>query len=134
MEEEQMKEKYMQFQMVQQQIQQISEHVELLNQNAGEVEVSIDALKGLSGSDEGAEILAPIANGIFIKGKLVDNSNLVVNVGSDVTVEKKVPEVIKLLEEQKMSMIAKMSEAETVLHQLNEQAMGIFNSVEEENK
>ncbi len=110
-EEDKMQEKYRQFQMLQQQMEQISQHAELLNQQNAELDVSINAIKGIGKTKVNEEILVPIASGIFLKAELKNNQELIVNVGADVTIEKKVPEVIKLLEEQKgsMAMIRKHS-------------------------
>ena len=42
--EEQMKEKYMEFQAIQQQLEQINEHLEMLTQQNAELDISINAL------------------------------------------------------------------------------------------
>jgi len=72
------------------------------------------------------EILAPIANGIFFKAELKDNQKLTINVGSEVAVEKTIPEVIRLLEEQKEKITEHIAEAETVLQQLHEQGRRLY--------
>lgn len=129
--EEQMQQKYLQFQMMQQQIEQLSQQMEYLNQQNAELEISINAIKELGETKINNQLLAPIADGIFLKGELKDNQKLVVNVGSDVTVERTVPEVVKLLEEQKVEIEKKLIGGEEVLQQLSEQAMRIYQEVEE---
>ncbi|MBU0460503.1 MAG: prefoldin subunit alpha [Nanoarchaeota archaeon] len=128
--EEQMKEKYMQFQMIQQQLEQINQHLEMLNQQAAEIEISINAVKELGKTAIDNEILAPLANGIFIKAKLLDNQKLVVNVGSDTTVEKSVSEVVELLEEQQIEINKRMVETDSVMKEMSEQAMKLYQEVE----
>ena len=130
-EEDQMKEKYMQFQMLQQQMEQVSQHLEMFNQQLGDIDISINAVKELGGAKEDNELLAPIADGIFFKGKLTDNQKLVVNVGSNVTVERTIPEVIKLLEQQKEETGKKMQEADEVMQHISKEAMKIYQDVEE---
>ena len=110
-----MQQKYLQFQTLQQQIEQISEHVEMLNQQNMEIDVSIMAIKEVGKTEIGKEILAPIANGIFLKSELKDNQRLVVNVGSEVTVEKTIQETAELLERQKEKTSSKIIEANEVL-------------------
>lgn len=124
-----MQQKYLQFQTLQQQIEQISEHVEMLNQQNMEIDVSIMAIKEVGKTEIGKEILAPIANGIFLKSELKDNQRLVVNVGSEVTVEKTIQETAELLERQKEKTSSKIIEANEVLKELNEEAMKIYEEV-----
>ena len=79
------------------------------------------------------EILAPIANGVFIRTALQDNEKLIVNIGANTTVEKTVPEVIKIMEEQKRQATLNLIEAEAVMQELQQQAMKIYQEVEKEN-
>tara|TARA_Y100000294_G_scaffold143280_1_gene137715 strand:- start:80 stop:475 length:396 start_codon:yes stop_codon:yes gene_type:complete len=128
--EEQMKEKYMEFQMIQQQLEQINEHLEMLMQQSQEIEISINAIKEIGKTEVDNEILAPIANGIFIKSRLHDNKKLVVNVGSDTTVERTVPEVVKLLEEQHKQMHKSMAEADSMMQDLSGRAKKMYEELE----
>ena len=132
--EEEIQQKYMQFQAMQQQLEQISQHLELLNQQNAELDISINAVKELSETKVDNELLAPIADGIFFKGVLKDNQKLVVNVGSDTTVEKTVPEVVKLLEEQKKDVSKRMIEVDAMMQDMSLQAMQLYQEVEEEAK
>ena len=129
--EEQIQQKYMQFQAMQQQLEQISQHLELLNQQNDELDISINAVKELGNTKVDNELLAPIADGIFFKGVLKDNQKLIVNVGSDTTVEKTVPEVVKLLEEQKKDVSKRMIEVDAMMQDMSLQAMQLYQEVEE---
>ena len=129
--ENQMKEKYMQFQMLQQQMEQVSQHLEMFNQQLAELDISISAVKELETAEKDNELLAPIADGIFFKAKLIDNQKLVVNVGSNVTVERTVPEVVVLLKEQKEETSKRMQEADEVMQHISKEAMKIYQEVEE---
>ncbi len=130
--EEQIQQKYIEFQELQQQIEQINQHLELLTQQNVEMDISIGALEELEKTKVGNEILAPIANGIFLKAELKDNQKLIVNVGSDTTVEKTIPEVIKLLEEQKVEGNQKIMELDQMLHKLTSQATKLYQEVEKD--
>ena len=132
--EEEIQQKYMQFQAMQQQLEQISQHLELLNQQNAELDISINAVKELSETKVDNELLAPIADGIFFKGVLKDNQKLIVNVGSDTTVEKSIPEVVKLLEDQKKDVSKRMMEADSMMQDMSLQAMQLYQEVEEEAK
>lgn len=130
--EERLKEKYLQFQMIQQQIEQITQHVEALNQRNAEVDVSIEAITELGKTKKDTEILSPIAHGIFLKAELKDNAALIVNVGADTAVEKTIPEIVEILKQQQQEITENIVEAEKVFALLQEQAMNIYKEVEEE--
>ena len=119
-------EKYRQLQQLQQQVEQITEYVERMQGQQKELDASIEALSELQKTNINTEILAPIANGIFLKAELKDNQRLVVNVGAEVTVEKNIPEVLRLLAEQKEKIAENISEAENVLQELYEQGKRLY--------
>lgn len=130
--EEKMQQKYMQFQMLQQQMEQINGHLEQLNQKNAELEISINAVKELGKTKVNNEFLAPIADGVFLKGELKDNQKLIVNVGSDVTVEKNVTEVAELLEKQKESLTENMAHADLLMKEMSSQAMKLYQEIEKD--
>ncbi len=132
--EEEMKEKYLQFQVIQQQLEQVSEHAQLLNQRNAELDVSINAIKEIGKTEKDREILAPIADGIFFKAILKDNAAFIVNVGSETAVEKTMPQVVKLLEEQKENLNLQIIQAEAILQELNSQALKIYQEFQSSNK
>ncbi len=130
--DDQRKKKILQFQLLQQQLQQISEQMEVLQQQQGELELSIEALQELEKAKPGNEFLAPIANGIFVRGELRDTSTLLVNVGADVAVEKNIPAVMELLEKQKQEIGERLVEADAVLQELARHATKIYKEIEGE--
>jgi prefoldin alpha subunit len=119
-------EKYRELQQLQQQIEQIAEYVERLQGQQQELDNSIEALTELQKTTVNTEILATLANGIFLKAALKDNQKLVVNVGAGVTVEKNIPDILRLLEEQKEKIAENISEAETILQQMHEQGKRLY--------
>ncbi len=118
--------KYMQLQLLQQQVGQINEYVEQLQGQQQELGASIKALSALQQTRVNTEIFAPIANGIFLKAELKDNQKLLVNVGADITVEKDIPEVIRLLEEQQEKISENIFEAGSILRELQEQGKKLY--------
>ena len=129
--EEQLKEKYMEFQMLQKQVEQLNEHIETMNQQDTELDISINAVQELSQTKTDTEILAPIANGIFVKSKLIENQKFIVNVGADTTVERTSLEVVALLQQQKEELASNLVEAQQVLQQMTSHLMSIYQEVEE---
>lgn len=129
-ENDKLKEKYLQFQLVQQQIEHLSQQVEILDHQQATVKVSLRAISTLATSPVGKELLAPIADGIFLKGELRDNQELIVNVGAGVAVEKSIPDVITLLKEQQKAIAEKVREGQNVLQELQQQAMKKYQEIE----
>ncbi len=82
--------KYMELQMFDSQLKQIQQQVQALESQAVEVEMVLNSLDELKKVSNGSEMLVPVANGIFAKAKLIDAENLIVNVGSNTAVTKKV--------------------------------------------
>lgn len=128
--EKEIQEKYMQFQYLQQQLEQISQHLEMLNQQNADLDISINAVTELGKTKIDNELLAPIADGIFFKGELKDNKKLIINVGMNTTVERTVPEVVKLLENQKSQLQLRLIEVESVRQELAGQTMMIYKEIE----
>ncbi len=132
--EAEIKEKYLEFQTIQQQLQQLTEHVEQMNQQAAELEISINAIKEVEKTPLKNEFLAPLANGIFVKGELKENSKLIINVGSNVTVERTPQEVIELLHKQRIEVVEQTAQAEAVVEQLSNYALKLYKEVEKQVK
>ena len=128
-EDQKNEDKYMQLQLLQQQAEQITEYVQKLQLQQQELDASIEALAELQDTKPPTEILAPVANGIFLKAALQDNQRLIVNVGAEVATEKTIPEVIKLLKEQQKKITENLSEAEIVLRELQEQGRKMYQQV-----
>ena len=112
-----LQQKYMQFQMFDQQMKQCRQQLEAVQSQMAEVQAVLLALDDVSKSKIGAEILAPLSAGIFVRAELKDNRLLNVNVGSGTIVEKSVQDTKALLERQILD-----------LAKLNEDLLGQFTS------
>jgi len=128
--EQDWQEKYQQFQMLQEHIEEMTHHVHMLSQQSEELEISKNALIELAKTAEGTEILAPISDGIFIKSNLVDNKKVIVNVGSNTTVERTIPEAVTLLEQEHEKLRKRVVDAEAMLQNLHQKTMKIYQEVE----
>ncbi len=127
---EEIQQKYMQFQLMQQQLEQVGKHLEMLQEQNAELNLSLEAIRELEKAPLNNEFLAPIANGIFVKGELKDNKKMIVNVGSGVTVEKTAAEILELLQNQRRELTANLLEAEAVMQQLQEQTLRIYQELQ----
>ena len=67
-------------------------------------------------------MLAPISNGIFIKSKLQDNKNFIVNVGGGITVSKDQDQLMEFLDRQLNEIKKVQTELITRIQSLNLQS------------
>lgn len=125
-------EKYLELKVLQEQIEKITQHVEFLSTQFAEIENSKEALEELSKQQVGSELLAPIANGIFVKSSLKDTKTLLVNVGADTVVEKTIPQVIELLDNQAEQISQKLEEVQTFLEEMQDHAIRTYKQLQEE--
>jgi prefoldin alpha subunit len=92
--------KYIQLQMVDQQARQLQQYLQTFDQQLLEIRSVIASLNEFSKLKKGDSILAPIANGIFVKAKLEESKEVRVNVGNNTVVTKTIESAIKMLEGQ----------------------------------
>ncbi|MEK6937769.1 MAG: prefoldin subunit alpha [Nanoarchaeota archaeon] len=128
--QEELQQKYAQFQMIQQQLEEVNRAQESAQEQRAELDISIKAVEEITKTPPGNEFLAPLANGIFLKGQIVDNKKLVVNVGSNVTVERTPAEVIKLLQKQQEETLQQVVEIQAILAELNSEMMKIYQELQ----
>ena len=102
--QKQMQQKYMELQMLDQQMKNVQKQVEAIEQKASEVEETQQSLDALGAAKKGTDMWVPIANGIFLKAQLAENSKLGVNVGSNIVATKDIPSTKAMLAEQAKDM------------------------------
>jgi prefoldin alpha subunit len=127
-----MQQRFMHFQQLQQQIEHLTEQAEVLNQQNADLDITKEAIAQVSKTSIDNEILSGIADGIFIKTKLVENQKVIVNVGANTTVEKTIPQITEMLQQQQKHVAMKIIETQSVLGQMQEQAMQIYQQFEKE--
>jgi prefoldin alpha subunit len=99
-----LQQKYMEMQMYDQQLKQIQQQAQAVEQQAVEIDYVIQCLDDITKVDPDTEILVPLSSGIFLKAKIVDTKNAMVNVGGGATVKKPLPEVQEMLKTQMKEM------------------------------
>ncbi|MBD3313811.1 prefoldin subunit alpha [Candidatus Woesearchaeota archaeon] len=109
--------KYLELQMLDQQIKQIQKNLELIDNQISELAQISQSLEELRDVKPGTEAFVPITGGVFIKAEIKDSKNLLVNVGAGATVEKSVPDTIDLINNQKKEI---ESAREELLEQLKD--------------
>lgn len=101
-----------------QQYQQMHMYVEQLEKAQVKLDNTIEGIESLKKLSGNEEILAPVADGIFIEAKLLTKDKVKVNVGSDTVVDKTIPEATKMLEEQKEALQKSIEDAKQKIAEL----------------
>ena len=88
MSESQQKSKIIEFQILNQQVQQLHEQIQVINNNIQELQILKNSLEELESVRKDQEILIPLGQGIFTKGSISNPDELITNVGSNILIEK----------------------------------------------
>lgn len=81
-------------------IKKLNTHLEHVDEQLAELNSSKLIVNKFTELKKGDELRVPITSGIYMKAELTDIKQLMVNVGSNVTVEKTPADVIKILDNQ----------------------------------
>ena len=92
--------KQQQMQEMQQHLSQIQQRMQVLNQQMQELEGVKEAIIAIQSSETGDEILVPLGAGVFRKASLLEDTSLIMNVGSNVAVKKSAQDAQTLVEKQ----------------------------------
>lgn len=97
MNKEDLTKKYIEFQTLNQKIQQTQQQLQLLSNQTEELRELIKSLKEISKVKEDSEMYTNLGIGVYIKSKLKEIKNLLVNVGAGVYVTKTPEETVKIV-------------------------------------
>ncbi|MBR4226389.1 MAG: prefoldin subunit alpha [Candidatus Methanomethylophilaceae archaeon] len=90
-----------------QRVESLSRQVQVLRVSLDEVTMASEALKAFKDAKEGDEIMVPVGANSFITVKVTSNKNVIVDIGSDISVEKDSESAIEYMG----ANIAEISEA-----------------------
>jgi prefoldin alpha subunit len=136
-----MQKKYVEFQMIQQQMQQLQQQIEKFDKQLMELNGVITALEEFKTMKKGSDMLVPLASGIFASGELKDAEHVRVNVGANVSVKKSIPDTISLVKQQideiekyKVQMIENLTQMNQHIHVLQQDLMSAAEKEKKEEK
>ena len=81
------KNKILEFQILNQEVQKLQEQFQNINGNIEELQILKNSLDELKNTKD-KEILIPLGQGIFTKGTLKNTDELITNIGSNILIEK----------------------------------------------
>jgi len=84
--------------MLERQAEVLRQNMEMLQAHLRELMLSKETVESIKEAKEEQEILIPLGGGANTYGKLIDNKNILINIGSNIAVKKDVEGAIKLIE------------------------------------
>lgn len=120
--QEKLRQKYVEIQMISEQMKQMQQQSQMLEEQAMELSLTLQGLSELERTKEEQEILVPVATGIFSKAKIGSTDNVIVNVGSNVLVQKGLAAAIEMTQERLNTVDKYKVDTMSGMHQLGEMA------------
>lgn len=118
----QVKEKYFELQMMQNQIMQVQKQLEAIEAQAAEMDAVLQVLDDFAGSKVKSDMYATLTPGIYVKAKLEANDHVLLNVGSGAVVEKSIPDAKKIIAEQGVELRKLQDELTEQMHKIAERS------------
>ena len=122
--EEKIKEKYVEYQILVQQLQQLQENINFLEKRILDLNLIYDHLGSITETEVGKEILVPLGEGIFLKGRLEDTEKIIMNISSGIFIEKTRQEAGEII-------IKQIEEIRNLLAQIQNEAMNTTLALQE---
>src|SRR3989344_3258591 len=123
--QKELQKRYLELQLLDQQIKQIQKNIELIENQMAELESMSISLEELSSVKPGTEIFVPVAGGVFVKAELKDNKDLVINVGAGTAVKKSITQTKGMIANQINDIASARDELLMQLHQFVSKAQKI---------
>ncbi|MEK6922384.1 MAG: prefoldin subunit alpha [Nanoarchaeota archaeon] len=127
-----MQEKYLEFQILKQHIDEVQQQRSMLVQNNKEAKRAQETLATIGETKINDDMFAQIGGGIFAKTALIDNENILMDVGADIFISKSVAEAkgyigekIKELENVIENVDQALNKAQNQLHAIQEELLSL---------
>lgn len=129
--QKELKEKYMEFQLMNEQFKKLQEQLQMVMQQGIELNNTIGNLDDFKKIGKGNDLFVPVTGGVFAKAKLVDGENVLVNVGAGVALKKTTEDVKKLLSDQLEQMNAVQQDMLFNLQKVGERVQQLDSELQE---
>jgi prefoldin alpha subunit len=117
--EEQLRRLLMQLENGRRQLEQLGKQAQMIEAAVAELNSAVEALNALSSQKPGDELLVQIGSGAFISVALKDTQNVLVGIGANMSVEKKLPDAIQTLEARKKQLAESMGSTQKMIGELS---------------
>ena len=109
-----------------------SRQVQVLRVSLEEVTMSSDALKAFKNAKEGDDIMVPVGASSFITVKVTSNRNVVVGIGSNISVEKDIDDAISYMDANNAEIAEALKKSAETLNEAQQALTTISNAVQQE--
>jgi len=133
MSKENQKNKIIEFQMLNQEVQRLQEQLQNINNNVQELQVLKSSLEEVKNIKD-KEILIPLGQGIFTKGKIKNTDELITNVGSNILVEKNLDETKDIVKLNILNLSQALEKTQEEINKNIEKLQGLQVEIAEEEK
>ena len=114
---EEVKQKLLELQVLDEHIKEVQQQFVLVSQKTKELNDIVEALSDLNSLKTDSEMLAQIGQGVFVKAKLGDTKDVVMNIGADTAIECSAEEAKKIIQEQATKLQSYLSKIKEKLEQ-----------------
>lgn len=112
---EELQQKYIELQYLDQQIKQIQQQINLLSQHSSELKKLEENLRDLESVESKKDIFVSLGSGIFLKAQLQDNKNVLMNIGANTLTMMDMDASKKIITDQIKEIEETMKQIETEL-------------------
>ena len=127
------KNKIIEFQILNQQVQGLQEQLQNINNNLQELQILKNSLEELENVKD-KEILIPLGQGIFTKGNIKNADELITNVGSSILVEKDLKETNDMVKTNILNLSQVLEKTEEEINKNIEKLQELQKEIREQEK
>ena len=98
MNDDELRQAYAMMESYKERVEALTRQVQMLRVSLDEVNLASDSLKAFSGAKEGDEIVVPVGAQCMITVKVTSNKNVIVGIGSSISVEKSADDAMKYMD------------------------------------
>ena len=113
-------------------VEALSRQVQVLRVSLEEVTMSSDALKAFKNAKEGDDIMVPVGASSFITVQVTSNKNVIVGIGSNISVEKDVDDAIGYMDANNAEIAEALKKSAETLNEAQQALTTISNAVQQE--
>ncbi len=103
------------------QAQEVQMQLGLLEQSIRATQITLETIENFKDLQDNQEILLPLGNLVFVKAKLADSSNVLVDIGASVVLEKSVDKAVESLTQRMEELTQRQMQLKQGLQQLVQQ-------------
>ena len=121
MSEQEIQRKYMQLQLLKQQLTALLEEKQVIDEKVSELLTTSNALNELGKIKEKEEIWSPLGSGAFVRSDIKDKEKVLVSIGSDIAIKETRTNAIEILQERLKEIIEVDKELSSEIEKFNTQ-------------